>query len=873
MSKLRLFAFGLSLCTFVLTACDCGGEPPNNDAGDSEDGGYDAGTDAGYDAGFDGGYDAGYDGGSDAGYDAGYDGGYDAGYDGGYDAGYDGGYDAGPPTCVMTGCMTDEVCHPLGQCVTNCVTTPSTCDSVTESCDATTGYCIAAGVLGETWRMNVAPTSGHPGAWEQRLQADGPAARWRTAMATSGRGPVMFGGLAGYGVRLGDTWVWEVAAIAADGGPDAGVSDGGMDEIWVRVDGAAPSAREQHAMASDGTDVYLFGGMTDSALVNDLWRFDGTSWTQLSPSGTPPSPRLGMAMDYGTVRGTEMLVVHGGDDGSGTLDDTWAYDPSGNTWTELMPVQDDAGDPDIPSARAGHSFNFRTSVGVPVDAILYGGDDGADAGSPSVWVFDDVDGGSGLVDRFARQGADGVRVRVGHSAAYGAEREQLVIFGGTTLDNRHLGAPEVYAGGNAWAPFDLYGPGPGPTRAYGAMAADADGRFLAFGGISDGETARHIDPMPAFGGLLSTSINYTPPMSGLAGATFSLGTTPGWITLNSSTGRLSGTIPGTPGTTDGQSYCADLAGEQTCLSAIKFVAAPDPRSYWTFDVDETTHGQLSGQTGSGAVMGDGPGADAGLPGGLIRVSGLTGIENPYSEGRFLRISGASDGDNNGDFEIVNVVSSSAVDIAGGVAPGGESGLTWAEIGDVLEDRGGPESLKVSGTVDSVAGLVGGESYMFDGVNDGIFGTAPGAYTTMLFSVVVSPTDVDGLRPIANHGLQTDRGWRIYIEDGLIRARVGDGLGTTRLTWGPIEPGDVRTIALRADGTGVALYVDGAEVAVDTSAQLLLGTGRFAVGRSEVDGVSFAGRIDEAIFWPGDDANADVVEMLAWRSKAKLPLVP
>ncbi len=63
-------------------------------------------------------------------------------------------------------------------------------------------------------------------------------------------------------------------------------------------------------------------------------------WTNLSPRGTLPSVRAGHLMVYDSA--TRRVIMFGGFDESASdgylpLNDTWAYDPSANTWTNLTP--------------------------------------------------------------------------------------------------------------------------------------------------------------------------------------------------------------------------------------------------------------------------------------------------------------------------------------------------------------------------------------------------------------------------------------------------------------------------------------------------------------------------------------------------------
>src|SRR5262249_26143358 len=68
----------------------------------------------------------------------------------------------------------------------------------------------------------------------------------------------------------------------------------------------------------------LLGGW-DGTFRNDVWQLtlSGTStWTQLAPSGTPPSGRYGFTAIYDPVR--QRMIVFGGLDNSAVRNDTWA---------------------------------------------------------------------------------------------------------------------------------------------------------------------------------------------------------------------------------------------------------------------------------------------------------------------------------------------------------------------------------------------------------------------------------------------------------------------------------------------------------------------------------------------------------------------
>jgi hypothetical protein len=115
--------------------------------------------------------------------------------------------------------------------------------------------------------------------------------------------------------------------------------------------GTPPDARRYASAIYDpGRDrMVVFGGY-GMAYLNDVWELSlsGTpAWTQLAPTGTPPSPRTAHTAVYDVVR--DRMVVFGGC-GSGYLNDAWALSLSGTpAWTQLAP----AGAP--PPVRGYHS--------------------------------------------------------------------------------------------------------------------------------------------------------------------------------------------------------------------------------------------------------------------------------------------------------------------------------------------------------------------------------------------------------------------------------------------------------------------------------------------------------------------------------------
>ncbi len=186
--------------------------------------------------------------------------------------------------------------------------------------------------------------------WQEAEPAAKPIGRINHAMAydPSRERTVLFGGRDG-SILLDDTWEW----------------DGNN---WHAMDPtSAPSLREHHAMVYDqnrGT-IVLFGGHTTASgvpeYVNDMWEWDGTDWTEISPAGqNAPSPRGRATVVFNTF--DERVVLFGGHDQSESFGDVWQFD--GTAWLSF-------GTPTPrPEPRYGHGMVYHPYSG---QSLIFGG--------------------------------------------------------------------------------------------------------------------------------------------------------------------------------------------------------------------------------------------------------------------------------------------------------------------------------------------------------------------------------------------------------------------------------------------------------------------------------------------------------------------
>lgn len=111
---------------------------------------------------------------------------------------------------------------------------------------------------------------------------------------------------------------------------------------WTQFHGSAPSQpRRWTAMAGDpiARGVILFGGTwgdpLDSTYLDDTWMWHGAGWQEFT-AGSSPSARGFHAMAPHAASGG--VVLFGGVDENGDLQDTWLFDPRRGGWRNLTPT-------------------------------------------------------------------------------------------------------------------------------------------------------------------------------------------------------------------------------------------------------------------------------------------------------------------------------------------------------------------------------------------------------------------------------------------------------------------------------------------------------------------------------------------------------
>jgi hypothetical protein len=144
------------------------------------------------------------------------------------------------------------------------------------------------------------------------------------------------------------------------------------DFTWTTLGTDAPPPRENSALIWDSTNsvFWMYGGYCYSNIFrSDLWKYNPATsqWTKLSPTGGPPNARYCFSMICDPVNNS-LLVFGGLNASSANLNELWKYDIATNAWSQLSP----SGGP--PTIRYDHTAVYDS---VNAAMLVYGGRDGS----------------------------------------------------------------------------------------------------------------------------------------------------------------------------------------------------------------------------------------------------------------------------------------------------------------------------------------------------------------------------------------------------------------------------------------------------------------------------------------------------------------
>ena len=204
-------------------------------------------------------------------------------------------------------------------------------------------------------------------------------------------------------------WIGKVLLLACVAIPSTLLA-----QNWTQQTPATrPTARDSSAMVYDSLhhEIVLFGGADTTGPLNETWVYDGTTWTHLHPMNSPPA-RLWAGMAFDAAHG--QVVLFGGCPTGGPtltyLNDTWLWD--GVNWTNATSSGG-------PSGRQAPAMAYDPDFGV----VLFGGSDTVPGALSDTWFWNGTSwsGAELSMNPTARRFA---------SMSFDSVNDELVLFGG-----------------------------------------------------------------------------------------------------------------------------------------------------------------------------------------------------------------------------------------------------------------------------------------------------------------------------------------------------------------------------------------------------------------------------------------------------------
>jgi hypothetical protein len=292
--------------------------------------------------------------------------------------------------------------------------------------------------------------------WRPASQTSAPQLRNGAVMAPmpGGAGVFLFGGepFLGSPNKFSDVWRFD-----------------GRGWVPLTIGGLLPRAGASASYDTLRNRILIFGGETNNYLsINSLEAYDGSSWSSVLLGG--PTPRLQHGMAYDPNR--DRLVVFGGliNNGLTEANDTWVYDPTGNSWTQAPAP------PAELTPRAGSAMAYDPSMN---EILMFGGYVG-NAAFAETWSF------NATTMVWTRQTpASSPPRRARSQMVFDPDRNRVVMFGGTPLSGGAILDDTWEWNGATWN--EVLPTSRPPPREYHSLAyGGTPGSVFTFGGLGNG---------------------------------------------------------------------------------------------------------------------------------------------------------------------------------------------------------------------------------------------------------------------------------------------------------------------------------------------------------------------------------------------------
>jgi hypothetical protein len=271
----------------------------------------------------------------------------------------------------------------------------------------------------------------------------------------------------------------------------------------------APPARQGHNAVYDAVNnrMIVFGGdscqpdfftCSKATWFNDVWVLSNANgqggtpvWTQLSPSGTPPTPRAYSTAVYDAASNT--MIVFGGVQSSTAYSDVWVLSNANGlggtpTWTQLSPSGTS------PLGYVAGVYDQTNNI-----LITFGGPNPSLTNSTNaVWTLSHANGLGGTpqwTNIVANGAAGSPPLRFADTAIYDQANNRMIVFGGATPSNKYnggyVGLNDVWVLANAngsggsptWTQLKPKGAPPAKRAAHTAVYDPATNQMMIFAGV------------------------------------------------------------------------------------------------------------------------------------------------------------------------------------------------------------------------------------------------------------------------------------------------------------------------------------------------------------------------------------------------------
>jgi hypothetical protein len=228
-------------------------------------------------------------------------------------------------------------------------------------CDMTHEIIMYGGVTTDTWSFDCESQT-----WSEVETDENPGRRFMHSMAYDPlyNAVILFGGFGPDGSETDETWMFNCTSLE-----------------WSELfPSEYPLARYGHCMVFDNSIdriILTCGNTAYQGHQHDTWTFDigSVTWTEIDTDGNPGRLKWSL-MTYDSVN--QKCILFGGQIGDYAVNETWVYDAQISTWSNPEPEIS-------PTGRISSELAFDPRFGV---CIFFGGQSPVDGQYSDTWAYE-----------------------------------------------------------------------------------------------------------------------------------------------------------------------------------------------------------------------------------------------------------------------------------------------------------------------------------------------------------------------------------------------------------------------------------------------------------------------------------------------------